>query len=126
MLEGCTVRTFNSCTCRPAVCQCLVVQTLIEKVLKISKAHLMTQVRWNSKLRSVVRSSMHQCPGNWVAIGTVVMYYARAVQVFSAGIKCRHSISHSSLFYFFFRKAYDFFCHMRTKYHVVGFGSTLL
>ena len=33
---------------------------------------------------------MHPCPGNWVAIGRAVVYYARADQAFSAGIKCRH------------------------------------
>ena len=37
---------------------------------------------------------MHQCPGNWVAIGPVLMYYARAADTFSAGIKCWHCISH--------------------------------
>ena len=30
---------------------------------------------------------MHQCPGNWVAIGHAVVYYARAAHAFSAGIK---------------------------------------
>ena len=34
---------------------------------------------------------MHPCLGNWVAIGRVVVYYARATHAFSAGIKCRHS-----------------------------------
>ena len=29
----------------------------------------MTHVASESKLRSVVMSSMHPCPGNWVAIG---------------------------------------------------------
>ena len=33
---------------------------------------------------------MHPCPGNWVEIGRAVVYYARADQAFSAGIKCRH------------------------------------
>ena len=33
---------------------------------------------------------MHPCPGNWVAIGRAVVYYARGDQAFSAGIKCRH------------------------------------
>ena len=35
---------------------------------------------------------MHPCPGNWVEIGRVVVYYARAAHTFSAGIKCRMSI----------------------------------
>ena len=33
---------------------------------------------------------MHLCPGNVVAIGRGVVYYVRAAQTFSAGIKCRH------------------------------------
>ena len=43
-----------------------------------------------SKLPSVVRSSMHPCPGNLVAIGCVVVYYAQASHAFSPGIKCLH------------------------------------
>ena len=33
---------------------------------------------------------MHPRPENWVEIGRAVVYYARADQIFSAGIKCRH------------------------------------
>ena len=33
---------------------------------------------------------MHACPGNLVAIRHAVVYYARAVHAFSAGIKCWH------------------------------------
>ena len=33
---------------------------------------------------------MHPCPGNWVAIGHAVVYFARAANTLSAGIKCRH------------------------------------
>ena len=51
---------------------------------------LMTHEACESKLRSVVRSSMHPYPGNWVAIGHAVVYYAWAAREFSAGIKCRH------------------------------------
>ena len=43
-----------------------------------------------SKLRSVVRSSTHPCPGKWLAIGRAVVYYARASHTFSAGMNCRH------------------------------------
>ena len=43
-----------------------------------------------SKLRSVVSSSIHPYPGKWVAIGHAVVYYAWAAREFSAGIKCRH------------------------------------
>ena len=48
------------------------------------------RVACDPKLRLIVRSFMHPCPGNWVAIGRAVVYYARADQAFSAGIKCRH------------------------------------
>ena len=50
----------------------------------------MTQEACESKLRSVLRSSMHPYPGNWVAIGHAVVYYAWAAREISAGIKCRH------------------------------------
>ena len=50
----------------------------------------MTHVAYGSELRSVVRSSMHPCPGNWVAIWCAVVYYARAARLFTAGIKCQH------------------------------------
>ena len=33
--------------------------------------------RVESKLRTVVRPSMHQCPGFWVANGSAVVYYTR-------------------------------------------------
>ena len=36
----------------------------------------MTHVASQSKLLSVVRSSMHTWPGNWVAIGCEVVYDA--------------------------------------------------
>ena len=36
---------------------------------------------------------MHPCPGNQVAIGCAVVYYARAAHTFSAGIKWWHCIS---------------------------------
>ena len=48
----------------------------------------MTHEACESKLRSVVRSSMHPYPGNWVAIWRAVVYYACAARSFSAGIKC--------------------------------------
>ena len=50
----------------------------------------MTHEARESKLRSVVRSSMHTYPGNRVAIGRAVVYYAWVAREFSAGIKCRH------------------------------------
>ena len=53
----------------------------------------MTHEACKSKLRSVVRSSMHPYPGNRVAIGRAVVYYAWAARQLSAGIKCRHCIT---------------------------------
>ena len=35
---------------------------------------------------------MQLCQGNWVAVGRVVVYYARAALAFHAGIKCQHRI----------------------------------
>ena len=46
----------------------------------------MTHVACKSKVLSVVRSCMHPCPGIWVAIEQVVIYFARAACAFSAGI----------------------------------------
>ena len=50
----------------------------------------MAHVAWESKLHSVVSSSMHPCPGNWVSIGRAVVYYTKAAHTLSAGIRCRH------------------------------------
>ena len=50
----------------------------------------MTHIACESKLHSVVRSSMHPCSGNWVAIGHMIVYFARAGHTFSVGIRCRH------------------------------------
>ena len=36
---------------------------------------------------------MHLCPGNVVAPGRAVVYYARAAHINSTGIKCRHCIT---------------------------------
>ena len=58
----------------------------------------MTHEACKSKLRSVVRSSMHPYPGNRVAMGRAVMYYAWAARQFSAGIKCRHCTCTPRLF----------------------------
>ena len=85
-----TVQTFNSCTSWPDVCHCLVVQTPKDDMSKNKPSTSMDHLACESKLRSVVRSSMHPCPGIWVEIGRAVVYYARAARAFSAGIKCRH------------------------------------
>ena len=52
----------------------------------------MTHEACESKLRLVVRSSMHPYPGNCVAIGHAVVYYDWAAHEFSDGMKCRHCI----------------------------------
>ena len=54
----------------------------------------MTHVACESKLHLVIRSSIHPCQGNWVAIGHTVVYHARAAHAFSAGIKCRNCRSY--------------------------------
>ena len=43
-----------------------------------------------SKVRSVLRSSMHPYHENWVAIGRAVVHYALTACSFSTGIKCKH------------------------------------
>ena len=50
----------------------------------------MTYVACDSKLRSVVRFSMHPCQGNWMAIRRAVVNYTRAAHAFGAGIESRH------------------------------------
>ena len=58
----------------------------------------MTNVASETKLSSIVRSSLHPCLGNWEAIGLPVVYYARAVHLLSAEIKCRHCMFYLQLF----------------------------
>ena len=92
-----TVQTFHSCTNQPDVCQCLVVQTLMGNMSKWKPRTAMTHVHVHAackqKPHSVVRSSKHQCQGNWVSTRRVVVCYARATQAFGAGIKCWHCTS---------------------------------
>ena len=88
-----TVQTLNFFTSRPDVCHCPVVQTPVDIMSKNKQSTLMTHVPCETKLRSVARSVMHTCPGNWVAYECDVIYYARAAHVFSAVIKCQHCIS---------------------------------
>ena len=57
--EYSTVQTFNSCTSRPDVCHCLVVQIPIDNMSKNNPSTSMTHVACESKLRSVVRSFIH-------------------------------------------------------------------
>ena len=50
----------------------------------------MTHIACESKIRSVVRSSMHPCPGNRMAIVRAVVYHVLAAKSFSTRMKCRH------------------------------------
>ena len=94
----CTVETFNSCSRQPCVCQCLVVQTPMDNMSKDKPGTPTSHVACESKLHSVVMSSKHPCPGNWVVFGCAVVYYALAVHAFSTGIECRHcSFSRASI-----------------------------
>ena len=86
-----TVQTFNYCTGRQDVCQCLVAKTSTDNISKNKPSISMTHVAWESILCSVVRSSMQPCPG-W-QFGRAVVLYAMVAQALSAGIKCWHCIS---------------------------------
>ena len=69
----CTLQTFNSCTSQLDGCQFLVVQILVENMSKNKPRTSMTHVACESKLRSVVKSTMHPCPGNWMGNGRLVV-----------------------------------------------------
>ena len=58
-----TVQTFNSCTSRPDVCQCLVVRTPMYNTSRNTSNTLMKHVACKSKLGSVVRSYIRPCQG---------------------------------------------------------------
>ena len=81
----CTVQTFNSCTSRPDVCQCQPVQKTINNMSENKPGTPVTNVAYESKLRSVVRSSMHP----WQT-GVRSCITPGLPRLFSAGIKCRH------------------------------------
>ena len=88
-----TVQRFDSCTSRPKVCQCLVVQTPMDDMSNDEPGTSMTNVHvaYKAKLCSVVGSSMqHLQETGWKLFGRSVVYYARSVHAFSAGNKCRH------------------------------------
>ena len=68
----------------------VVFKTPMDNMSKINPSTLMTHVACESMVPSVLRSSMHPCLGNLVAIRCVVVYYALDAHEFSAGIKCRH------------------------------------
>ena len=75
-----TVQTFNSCTSRLDISQCIVVQTPLNNVSKNKPDTSMTHVAYESKVHLIVRSSMHPWPRNWVTTGRVVVYHARAAR----------------------------------------------
>ena len=97
-----TVQTFNSCTSRPNVRKCQVVQIPINNMSKNKPRTPMTHVAFESKLVSFVRSYMHQGPGNLAAIRHAVVYNAQAAHAFSAGIKCLHCTCREVILYCMF------------------------
>ena len=90
LLQWLTVHTFNSCSSRPDVRYSLVLQTPIYNMSKDKPNACKTHEACESKLRLVVRSSMHPYPGEWVAFGHFVMYHAWAARELRARIKCLH------------------------------------
>ena len=87
--EEYTVQTFISCTSRPDSCQCMYKHPCITCWQNTSNTFMDHQA-CELKSRSVVRSSIYPCPGNWVAIKHADVYYARAAHTSSEGIKCQH------------------------------------
>ena len=85
-----TVHTFNVCSSQPDVCQCLVLQELIDNMSKNKPSTIMTHVAYESNLGYVMRSSLHPSLEKWVAIGRCVVYQALLAHTVSAGIKCQH------------------------------------
>ena len=69
-------------------------KTLVDSMSTNKPSTSLTHVACETKLHSVVTSSMHPCLGNCVAIGHAVVYHARAAHAFRAGIKCRHCTLH--------------------------------
>ena len=80
-----TLQTFHSCTGRPDVSQRPLVLIPMNNVSENKPSTPMTHVAYESKLRSVVRSSMPK-----ILVGNRACGQARDTQAFSAGIKCRH------------------------------------
>ena len=74
-----TVQTLKYCTSPSDVCQKNKPSTPLSRSMSRE-----------SMLRSVVRSHMHLCPWNWVAIGHAVVYYFWTDKALSVGIRCRH------------------------------------
>ena len=77
---------------RADVRQCMVVHTPMDNMSKNKPSTYMTHVACESKMRSVVRLSMHPHSANWVVIKRAVVYYPRDAYTFSGGIKCWHCI----------------------------------
>ena len=63
-----------------------VIAWLYNNMSKNKPNALMTHEACESKLRLVVRSSMHPYPGKWVAIGHVVVYHAWAARELMHGL----------------------------------------
>ena len=99
-----TVQAFYSCTSRPDVSQCLLVQHQRITWHWNKPGKSLTQVACESMLRSVVRSCIQPCLGNWVEIVRAVVYCARAAHYYTATgtIELRHhlySVANYSLVY---------------------------
>ena len=86
-----TVQSFYSCTCRPDVCQCLAVQTAMDNMSKICKAHHWPMLLANHRY---VQLFKHPFQGNYVAIRWVVVFNS-----FCARSICRHCTSTGELGY---------------------------
>ena len=93
-----TVQTFNSCTRRPVICQCLVVQIPVDNISKYNPKTSMAIVACESKSRSVVRPSVHPCPGNWWKAGVrsciMPMHLVQELNVFIVCFSCIFIICH--------------------------------
>ena len=59
----------------------------MDSMSEIKPNTLMTLRGLRIKATFSLWSYMHLLPGNWVAIGHTVMYYARVAHTFNAGIK---------------------------------------
>ena len=64
-----TVQTFNSCTSRPVVYQCLVVEAPVDNMSTYNPSTSMAHVACESKSRSLVRLSVYSCPINRWQVG---------------------------------------------------------
>ena len=86
-----TVETFNFYTSRPDNLPVHGCTTSHGEHPKNKPSITMNHVACESKIRSVVRLSMHPRSANWVVVWRAAVYCAQASHASSAGIKCQHS-----------------------------------